>query len=92
MCLNRYSKITLERSSLKEAIGHIPPNNIFLTFLTFQLVSYTPSGFQVVKQVFEDVLWKSMIKKLKIHEKVVTYFLEFIGFIMVFRKPFQSHD
>ena len=65
-------KLDTGRSLNKEQSegGHIFPNNMFLSYLTLWLVSFTPRGFPIVNWIFIFFHVKSMSKKWKMKNRV----------------------
>ena len=73
-----YSKITLERASLKG--GHSFPKNKLLTYLTFWLVSYISGGFPICEMNFHRFFPKNLwAKKEKSMKKLSPTFLCLLG-------------
>ena len=81
----RYSRLTLVVTFWEAS--HISPNNTFSLFLTLYIVSHTPRAFPICEKKFHRFslrnLWTSKWKIYFLHQKVVTHFFDFIGFMVV---------
>ena len=80
----QYSRLTLVVTFWEAS--HISLKKTFSSFLSLYIVSYTPRGFPICKKKFHRFsfknLWTSKWKIYFLHQKVVTHFVEFIGFMV----------
>ena len=80
-----YSRLTLVVAFWEAS--HISPHNTFLLFWTLYIVSHTLRGFPICEKKIRRFSfrnpWTSKWKIYFLHQKVVTHFFDFIGFMVV---------